>query len=554
MIARQYITARSRPTLDGVRAAALVVLLLWPTGCIERSNPFDPVNLRPPIIVVIREQQKAMLDGFIAAGALAAVRLAEYHAAFRRDSIANSARADTNLARSAANKSTTVANAAVADANSTQPDADLLQLQTLLSEQDTLRPYGPYHPLDEDFDSLKTQALAATRLMEAANRDAAPVVIYPPEYRDSVLAPLARDSSLFAAIRSAIGAGNAEVTVANDSIKAYNATVQQANQAIREFNGQVGFLREAKLKGVVIRSDSLTTLAKNTGPGDTLLLGPAEFRVDLRLGSGTKENPILIRGFPGRRSFIMPLINSDGVPINQGVLLDTNKHVIFEDLVFRGGTLSGVKLGEGSIVTFRRCLFEGNRVWGIDASRSHLQLFDCEIRGNGNGLDSGASSGGIRVEMDSDSGGSLQFENVLIAYNLGFGIEAVSPNGSILRATLAYNTRDGLRLSTHDRHLEVSHSILAFNGGYGVWRIPSPTNPDGLVVRDCDLWGNLPEDWHLRTLAEEKQAVLIKANFYEDPAFIDPVSFDFRPKPGSPLADLETRQLVPVIVGYRPRP
>jgi len=531
--------------------AAVLPALLLPMACIERTNPFDPANLRPPIIGNIREEQKPALDRLVLAGAQAFVRFAAYQAAFRGDSAANLERAGRNSAQQGVNESTTAANAAVAATNAGHTDADMMGFQSLLAELETLRAYGPYGRLDEDFDSLETAALAATRLMETANRDYSPVEIYPPYYRDSVLAPLARDSAAFATLRSAIGAGNDAVAAANDSIEAYNLSVQKANAAIRDFNGQVGFLKEAKLKGVVINSDSLTTLGKNTGPGDTLLLGPAEFRVDLRLGTGTEANPILIRGYPGRKSIIMPEIRG-GLPNNQGVLLDTNKHVIFEDLVFSGGLVSGVKLGKGSKVTFRRCLFAGNQVWGIDASGSDLQLFDCEIRGNGN--DSGASSGGIRAETSADIGGSLQLENVLIAFNRGHGIEAVSPNGTITRATLAHNTKDGLRLLTHDRSLLMTHSILAFNGGYGIWRSPSPTNPEGLDVTSCAFWENAVEDWHLRTLTEEREKQLRAANYYLNPDFTDPASFDFRPRPGSELANRESDPLTPLIIGFRPRP
>lgn len=532
-----------------LRAAALAAMLL-PTACIERSNPFDPVNLRPPSIQDTRDRQKPALDSLVSAGSRAAAHLADYQAAFREDSSANAVKADGNRARRAGNDSATAANAAVAAANAGQADADLLKTQAFLAELDTLRAYGPYGRLEDDFDSLQAQVLEATRLMEAANRDAAPVVIYPPDYRDQVLAPLSRDSAAFAALRASISGGNARVTAANDSIRAYNDSVRLANAAIRDFNGQVAFLKEAKLKGIVVQSDSLTVLARNSGAGDTLLLGPAEFLVDLRLGSGTREKPILIRGYPGRKSVIRPEVRN-GSPINQGVLLDTNKHIVFEDLVFRGGAVSGVKLSNGSRnVTFRRCLFEANHIWGVDASGSDLLLFDCEVRGNGN--DSSASSGGIRVEMASALDARVQIENVLIAANRGYGVEAVSPDGSLARVTLAYNTKDGLRLSTHERNLQVTHSILAFNGATGLWRNPSPANPDGLGVENCDLYSNLP-DWELRTLTEEKQADIKRLNFSVNPDFRDPGAYDYRPKPGSALANLEN-QAASVVVGFRPKP
>lgn len=526
--------------LRGISRPALPLLLsLAVVSCIERSNPFDPLNALSPV-PDIRRGYTPGLDAITQSGAGFAAGLEGYRTAFRQDSLANAGRETTNQGRKLENDRRIAANLIAAQL---YPDSLLMQQELLLL--DYLLDYGPYGNLQADYDSLQAAALRIVRYMEQANARHVPTVIYPAAYQDSVLGPYRRDVAAFDTLLKGIGDGKGAVTAANESIGEYNRTIRDANDSIGTFNSQVAFLKGARPGRIITLSDSLTTATVAAAPGDTLWLDSGAFTVDLRFASGTAEKPIVIRGFPGRQTILRP--RDPSVP-QAGII--EQSHIHFMDLVFRGGSTSGIKLNDSSRgVVFRRCLFDSNGVWGVDAAGSDLVMKDCEVRENG----AGDKGGGIRAETNSCADCRLDLDNVLVVRNRGVGIEAVSPRGTITQSTISDNLSDGLQIVSTKRDLAISNSILTGNGGFGLYRDPTFENQDGLTMKVYDVWNNAGGDWSLVNLDSSRARALKEGNLDVDPGFSDPQAFDYNPRPGSRISDFELTAPF-VIIGYRRKP
>jgi hypothetical protein len=440
--------------------------------------------------------------------------------------------------------------------NDAQTSPDSLQTQQELILLELLLTYGPYGSLQADYDSLRAVTLRAARYMEQANARHLPTLVYPQAYQDSVLAPYRRDEGALASLLAAIEAGNRAVATANDSIGKENKSIKEANERIRSFNQRVAFLKEARPGKIITLSDSLSKATAAAAPGDTLYLGAGSFAVDLRFTNGTAEKPIVIRGYPGRQTILRP--RGPGVP-QAGIV--EQSHIHFEDLVFRGGSQSGIKLndsgsgGGGSRgVVFRRCLFDSNGVWGVDAAGSDVLMKDCEIRENGGGVQgAGMKNGGIRAETFSCAECRIDLDNVLVVRNLGVGIEAISPQGKISHTTISDNTSDGLQIVSTKRSLTISNTIISGNGGFGLYRDPTFENQDGLVMQVYDIWNNAGGNWSLNNLDSIQAQNLREGNLDVDPGFVNPQAFDYGLLPGSSLSVFENSP-PRVTIGYRRKP
>ena len=523
-------------------------LALALVACLERSNPFDPLNQVTPIVDKFRKENRAAVDSLVLAGRMPPQELQSFLADYGADTLANTdrkaenqSRSETNAARDSANAARTIANEATANPDSLR---DLVRY-ILLDEYVQI---GPYTWLESARSLSRDAIIRITSLMMEVNASTHPVLVYPPTYVDSVLLPLRRDLRMADSLALRIEEYNDAIALENALILQYNKTMAARNWDVDNYNIEIGFRREALRKGMVTHPDSLDAAAQAAIPGDTILLGPGIMEVDLRtFSSGTPENPIFIRGYPGRKTILKARRRNDSTFSEQAANLTGVQNVNFEDLIFRGGPNSGIKLTNGSReIWFRRCLFDSNGVWGIDASDSDLKLEDCEILGNG---------GGIRVAASSGSDVEIDLRNVLIARNRGRGIEAVTPEGSIANSTVSDNGGDGLHIASHQRKLAVENTIFSGNTGYGIYREPTSSNQKGLTVKTCVLWENrVPEDstddWSLVNLDSAEALSVREGILIVNPLFVDPGTFDYNLRRESRLVSFENNEPF-VVIGYR---
>lgn len=528
---------------------ALLILAAAAVSCIERSNPFDPINLGPQVAAEVREENRTTLNSLFGAVAAFTTYVKDYAGLFSADSSANDSLLKSNASIRLGNEKTRTDNLAIAESNRTQAVINSLKAKAGYSFLDTLRHYGPYPEFQARRTGLQLQSAALAAFISSVNEKKVPLVVYNSAFIDSVFVPFRRDSLAFARIHAAIKSANAAVSDSNIAVNAYNALRAEDNSAVAAYNDSIDFLKQTQNKDIIVRSDSLQAITFVAKAGDTLYLGAGTFNVDLRFtNSGTLDSPIVLRGSPGMTT-ILKGAERDGSLSGSVCILSDRANFRFENIVFRKGLASGVKLESGSRnVYFRNCLFDSSGRWGVEAIDSEFDMMDCQVVGNGSGME---GNGGILATSGPNTDLQIRLVNTLVAGNRGIGLDAISPMGEVSNCTIADNTSQGIRIRVPLRTLTIANSIVSSNLGTGIARDPTTLNQDGFIVKQCDVWGNDPADWDLADMDSTLAENLKKANLNVEPEFIDPTSYNYGLKPRSVLYEYEKRTL-PVIIGYRP--
>lgn len=528
-------SGRPRPGVR--RPVAAISAALLAVSCIERSNPFDPRNSQGA--EAIRRSLQTQLDILASGEEVHSDLLAEFTGTFGIDSGANANKDRDNAARRARNVQVADANDSVAAANSGSP-AESLQPKQFFWFLDTLRAYGPWPRLDAGHSALLAQLANLSAFMLAANAEHTPLQIYPAAFSDSVLSPFRRDTAEFAALKLRVAAGNRAVADSNASIRTYNAAMAEENDSVAAYNEYVAFMKRSGNWPVITKPDSVGPVFSRVKPGDTVLIGKGVFDVQTRIEtSGTSDKPIVISGYPGGGTVLRASSNGDGSTV---LFLSKASYIRFQDIVFRGGSVTGVKLEGGSRkVYFQRCVFDSSGV-GLYAVDSDVEMLNCRLLSNGIGA---------YVQGSDEIDYRIRLENVLVARNSQYGLRANSPAGEILNCTLADNGYDGFSMVSPHGRLSIRNTIISGNRGSGIYRAREAGYQDVLEVRECDVWGNQANDWSLEGMDSVRVDALRKNNLNVDPGFKDPDAFDYSLRPNSALAEYE-RQPLPVIIGYRP--
>jgi len=512
-------------------------------SCIERSNPFDPINARGTVAATVRAANQAKLDALSAQRAELAAFLSEYLAGFSKAQGENGVTSGINAAVWAANLQTENSNIVIEAANTALPESLYAQLQykTAFGLLTELAGYGPPPGFEERRTRLKALASEVSGFMSEVNSRNAPVDVYPQSYRDSIISPIARDTLAFSRLSRSIDSGNAAVADTNAAIRLYNSGRLAEKRNIELYNANMDFLRQSRGNKVIVSADSLNAATKVAMAGDTLFLGPGLYNVDLRFdNSGTLNEPIVVRGHPSKTTV---LTASTSVSGGSAVVLSSRSNIHFEDLVFRKGGTSGVKLIDFSRnIVFRRCMFDSSGTWGVEAIDSYFEMENSLVINNG---------GGIRATGIQGEDATFILLNNLIAQNRGRGLEALSAGGFIENCTFSGNAGEGIYIRSPTQSLSIRNSIVSSNLIAGIWREPTTWVPNSLTVQYTDVWGNDPVDWNLSGITTEQVAEVMATNYNFAPEFVDPANFNYVLKPGSELADWEVNP--PYLkIGYRP--
>src|SRR5690606_24138238 len=255
----------------------------------------------------------------------------------------------------AANLQTENSNIVIEAANTALPESLYAQLQykTAFGLLTELAGYGPPPGFEERRTRLKALASEVSGFMSEVNSRNAPVDVYPQSYRDSIISPIARDTLAFSRLSRSIDSGNAAVADTNAAIRLYNSGRLAEKRNIELYNANMDLLRQSRGNKVIVSADSLNAATTVAMAGDTLFLGPGLYNVDLRFdNSGTLNEPIVVRGHPSKTTV---LTASTSVSGGSAVVLSSRSNIHFEDLVFRKGGTSGVKLIDFSRnIVFRR--------------------------------------------------------------------------------------------------------------------------------------------------------------------------------------------------------
>lgn len=526
--------------LAALPASAVLALLI--AACIERTNPFDPINGGSQAAAEVRKRDLPALTALLDAGSAFTKFLRDEAGILSLDSVYNAAVLRENAGDLDSNLRVRTANAAVEKYNLGQTDVDSLRFMTRYVYQDTLALYA----LPVDFEKNRSVLLdglrSASRHMDSVNAARFPMIVYDAAFIRLAVEPFVRDTLQFARMKSFVDSANPAVEDSNLAVLAYNHSRDLDNDTVAIFNASVDFRKRTRDVNVIVRSDSLQSTILEAKAGDSLFLGPGTFNVDLRFAnSGTADSPIVVRGYPGRTTIIRPTLT--GGTRNSLIISNEQKHIRFESLVFRGGVESNVKLeGNASKISFRNCLFDSSLGAGLEAYDSDMDLTDCEVRAN--------AGHGVRVAGGISQSKIMSFTNVLFVQNGRAGLEGTSQYLLLQKCTLANNGTDGIQLISPSQKIVITNSVLAWNKRYGINRQAVVDNQDALEVTLSILFGN-DINWGLTGLEESRKDALIQANAVVDPEFIDTSAFDYNPKAGSFL-DVSEKFAVPVlIIGYR---
>ncbi len=518
-------------------------------SCIDRSNPFDPLNAGGQAGANIRAEKQARLDSLTAGEAAYAAQVSGFSGSFAADSSANAERVKANAALRGRNTAIRSANAGVETANA-KAVPDSLRHKEALALLDTLRAYGPYAGFQSVRTSVQVRTANLARFMADANAEHTPTVPYPSAYADSVLRPFALDTLACFRLQIRIDSGNAAVADSNKAVRAYDALRVADNAVVQLYNDSVDFVKRTQNQHIITKPDSLQGITFVAKAGDSLLIGAGRYPVDLRFtNSGTPDSPIVVRGYPGLRTLFVPAIDKNtGKPSNSTLILSGRSYIRFEDLEFRGGAISGVKLENGCRnIAFRRCVFDSSAQFGLEVIDSDVDLLDCRLLANGKGA---------RLQGQEQMDYRVHLYNVLVAGNKGHGLECVTPWGEILNTTIADNDGEGIRVNSPRRALTIANTIVASNGGIGIFREAENGFQDLFQVKESDVWNNnltgtVRINWGLQALDSTRAEALKNAALDVDPVFNDASRFDYGLNPASLLAGYE-KQPLPVIIGYRP--
>ncbi|MEO6097596.1 MAG: right-handed parallel beta-helix repeat-containing protein [Fibrobacteria bacterium] len=510
-------------------------------SCIERSNPFDPINSAPQAVIEVRKRDKPALVAITDGESVFTAFLMGVLAKFTVDSAANADRTRENARRLIDNKDLETANAAVESSNRTQASKDSLRLMAEYVPLDSLKTYGPYAGFAEHQADLHNLAGTLTTHFTLVNYGNFPLVVYNPAFIDSVLVPFVRDSVGYARAKTRFDSASIAVKDSNLVISAYNRDLEAKTRQVWNYNDSILFVKRIQNVSVIVRSDSLQAGAFTAKAGDSLFLGPGTFNVDLRFANtGTLERPIVVSGFPGHSTIIRPLLSGSK---NSLVLDGGQQHIRFVNLVFRGGVEGNVKLvGGASGIKFRNCIFDSSSGAGFEAYDSQFEMVSCEIKANGDV--------GVKLGGGISQGGRMKFENVLIARNGKAGLHSTSQQLEMLNCTIVDNGESGIKIISPLQEVRISTTLIAGNHGFGIEREATPINQDQFFVVLGNLFGNLAGNWFLPQMDSSLTAKLVSDNLSVDPKFTDALAFDYSPVAGSKLDSLE-KQAPPLVIGYR---
>ena len=215
--------------------------------------------------------------------------------------------------------------------------------------------------------------------------------------------------------------------------------------------------------------------------------------------------------------------NKTGISVAAGTLILT-------DCTVSANVSEGVRIKDGS-ATLERNVITGNSGYGISSSgTAALSAAWNTISRNGYGISvnggTATVSGSTISENQSSgviiSGGTTALLNDSIAGNGNSGVYAYQGVVNLIGSTVCANSGDGV-----DRVTSVLNSIIAFNGGWGVYPELGATS----TFRNNDVYGNMKTDYYNNAGPPTDQN-----NISIDPK-LSSIYHDIHLQPGSPCID-----------------
>lgn len=522
--------------------SAISFQFLFEISCINRNNPFDPLNFHPDIIVLNPDSIKHIRDStnkFISEK----IALYSYSATFdsisenlKNDSTANGIIVKDNNNTHKRNDSLKINNNKIEVFNDTVSSQAMLIEKDFLDtlkwmklsdtmQQTTLRQIKNTLLTQKNYIRMYIDSInAAYFIVSKSKLDS----IYSNEDKDSILQIFDSTTAICESFIEDIIIINQMVNDTNNiSISPYNSDIRTTNLALRAYNDMIKFKRENFKYTIISTVDSLKNKLLYATAGDTFVLAKGVFtRPSIRfLYSGTLQNPIVIRGQPDMSSVL-------SIP---DILLSGNGYIQFYNIVFTGAGISGVKAENISgPISFMNCNFEKNARDGIEIIDSEVHLKNCRILNNG--------SCGLTISSSGNGSSEVDIENSLIAHNQFHGIQVTSTPIYLHNVTISDNGQNGIHLNNPERNLRITNSLITYNA-YGIYYESGFNGNMIFSINNSDLYGNTDDEIH-GTFSWSLDYWTMQV------AYVDRASDDYSIVIGS-LIDQMEKQSLPIKVGYR---
>lgn len=511
-----------------IGAALLVSLLL--TGffsCIERNNPWDPINGCPAVVILeARQIFGSKIDSIVAiitgygagigdiSGQFAAVQLTNSAV-----TAANAVTRDSIQRLIAYNDSVAAHNLGIADCKGT---AQKRSIGFTLVQERYFSDAGYIGSIDLGYQQNE---LAVKKIIDTANGLCNMQAVFGKAFVDSLYERMALQRGIWLQLQAAVSGYSDLVIARNSGVDSMNALLLTMNRLMVTYNDSLAYCslpRTADPERIKGAGDLRDPLALKSG--DTLALDTGVIATDFKFTNiaADPEMPIVVIGAPAMRTVIH----------SPEAILSGCKYITFKNIVFSQSTQSGIKL-EGSCVgiVFNHCNFINNGTYGINANQAEkITVVDCEFRGNGQKYRSSAA-----VATDSSCaairlvGGSFGANNCLIAASYGSGIYADETFLTLVKITVAANTLQGIYSKGPSVQFIIANSLITYNGLHGLFRRDEASSQ---TITSSNVWfyangsGALGGD----------STVISRIDYFSaDPQFIDASSGNYRIGQESPL-------------------
>jgi hypothetical protein len=493
-----------------IKLLLIVLPLFFSITCIERNNPWDPINGCPEEVKAdYRQDQASQIEALRSSVLLLSSKIADFLDVFAisKESV------DSIFFRNDSIKLTEPGIRSFNDSIDTynkSVDCVLLDLKDTFAILDTVKLFYP-DSVYSLMNQFKLDSLNIISIVADGNEHCQPLGIYNRVQMDSIFEPL----SIFSAKRDSLTnmQDNYSRTYAdsNNSIGNYNQNLLQQNQKILQYNDSIGAVKFICQKNIIVKIDTLRKRIEDLKPGDTLFLGDTSF-VDAQLdftGKGDSTKQIVIMG----SSFMNTILDS------VRLFITNCNNIKFENIVVQNaGTTSGVKIQENSKdIVFTNCVIKNNGLYGIESAGSSIRLENCILTNN--------LEGGVKIDKGQNSS-DVRFDgiDVIIANNGKHGIYSIRATVILYNATISDNDSNGVYFNSPQTSSIFNSTIFSFNGISGVFHDRSE-NVNGIVYfTNCDFYNNTVENINIKD-----QFVAINSNaHYDDPVFVDKNQNNYR--------------------------
>lgn len=428
----------------------LVSSLLITFVCIERNNPWDPINGCPDDYrTEIRQKTIPKLENFVSDAQQSYTTLNKQLFAIDSLNAKNDSVRTLFLAMQKTRDSIFLINDSIESANfsnckSMTPKlkADTFPSFTFLTDTINVRNFR---------SSITDDSLKSLTQISIDNNECQPHGIYPIEFQDSIHSIFNHISRQADSLIAIIKKFNATIKDSNTQvIIQHNIYIQRYNLTVDRYNDSITLAMEYCNTEWISNPTDIKKKIESLKPGDTLSIDSGTHVVEIKFSKfGDSTRPLIIQGSPfGNTTLAYPDFSIDN---SQNIII---RNLTFLDSRSRGLTIENYSSG----IKLEKCTIIGSADNGLHVNNSAVSVENCIFRNNANGIFCNAPSAQIDIK------------NVLIVKNRNSGIECNAALLSISKATISDNENSGIHLTNQRSPISIVSTLLTFNAKFGLER------------------------------------------------------------------------------------